>query len=77
LGYEEAQALVELLPLVHCEFALSETDYFLSVLHSEQKAALAYEGYFVAHTRWFESSQGLGLLAHLQRWADKARGGGR
>jgi Ser/Thr protein kinase RdoA (MazF antagonist) len=70
LSHEEARALVAMLPIVHCEFALSETDYFLTILHSEEKAFLAYEGYFVAHARWFGSKQGLKLLAHLERWAE-------
>jgi len=70
LSYEEARALVAMLPLVHCEFALSETDYFLSILRSEEKAYLAYEGYFLAHTRWFGSVQGQRLLAHLAQWAE-------
>jgi Ser/Thr protein kinase RdoA (MazF antagonist) len=71
LGYEEARALAAMLPLVHCEFALSETDYFLSILHSEEKAFLAYEGYFLAHARWFQSPQGRELLGHLERWAEQ------
>jgi len=74
LGYEEARALAVMLPLVHCEFALSETDYFLSILHSEDKAYLAYEGYFLAHTAWFREVQGRLLLEHLERWANERRG---
>ena len=72
LSYEEARALTAMLPLVHCEFALSETDYFLSILHSEEKTYLAYEGYFLAHAQWFGSPQGRRMLAHLQAWADNA-----
>jgi len=71
LSYEDAQALVTMLPLVHCEFALSETDYFLSILQSEEKAFLAYEGYFVAHSQWFQGMQGQRLLEHMRRWADQ------
>jgi Ser/Thr protein kinase RdoA (MazF antagonist) len=71
LGYEEARALAAMLPLVHCEFALSETDYFLSILHSEEKAFLAYEGYFLAHARWFQGPQGRELLGHLERWPER------
>jgi Ser/Thr protein kinase RdoA (MazF antagonist) len=71
LSDEEAHALPAMLPLVHCEFALSETDYFLSILQSEEKAYLAYEGYFLAHAEWFQSSQGQRLLDHLERWADR------
>ncbi len=81
-SYEEAWALVAMLPLVHCEFALSETDYFLSILHSEERAYLAYEGYFLAHAEWFRGTQGRRLLEHLERWADgltqrAGNGGGR
>jgi len=71
LSYEDAHALVAMLPLVHCEFALSETDYFLSVLHSEEKAYLGYENYFVAHARWFGSAAGQRLLDHLRQWAEE------
>lgn len=71
LGYEEAKALVAMLPLVHCEFALSETDYFLSILHSPEKAYLGYENYFLAHAEWFHSMQGRELLAHLDTWANR------
>ena len=70
LSSEEAWALVAMLPLVHCEFALSETDYFLSILHSEERAYLAYEGYFLAHAEWFRRANGRRLLKHLERWAD-------
>lgn len=70
LSYEEARALVTILPLVHCEFALSETDYFLSILRSQEKAYLAYEGYFLAHASWFKCRQGRRLLKHLERWAE-------
>jgi len=74
LSYEEARALIAMLPLVHCEFALSETDYFLSILHSNKKAYLGYEGYFLAHARWFQTVQGQRLLAHLDRWIDRRPG---
>ncbi len=76
-GYEElrplsrkaAESLVALLPLVHAEFALSETDYFLRLLNSEEKADLAYLGYFLDHARWFGTEPGKRLLDHLQAWA--------
>lgn len=69
----EAHAVVALLPLVHAEFALSEADYFLRVLHSANSAALAYEGYCLAHARWFQSYEGQHLLRHLGVWADRPR----
>jgi Ser/Thr protein kinase RdoA (MazF antagonist) len=78
LSYAEAQALPAMLPLVHCEFALSETDYFLSVLHAPEKAFLAYEGYFLGHAQWFRTAQGQRLLHHLECWAKaQPRGGPR
>jgi Ser/Thr protein kinase RdoA (MazF antagonist) len=70
LSYEEARALVAMLPLVHCEFALSETEYFLSILHSEERAYLGYEGYFLGHAEWFRRGQGQQLLDWLSRWAE-------
>lgn len=70
LSYEEARALAAILPLVHCEFALSETDYFLSILHSEERAYLGYEGYFLGHAGWFLGEQGQRLLDWLNRWAE-------
>jgi Ser/Thr protein kinase RdoA (MazF antagonist) len=65
---EEAAALAPMTALCHAEFALSETDYFLSVLHSEEKARMACEGYLVAHARWFRGA-GSKLLDALRAWA--------
>ena len=56
--------------LCHAEFALSETDYFLSVLHSEEKARMACEGYLVTHARWFRGA-GSKLLDALHASAVK------
>lgn len=65
LRREELLALPGLLPLVHAEFALMETDYFLRVLGSPEKAALAYEGYFLDHAAWFAAEEGRALLSYL------------
>lgn len=70
LSRSEAAALAPMLALCHAEFALSETDYFLSVLHSEEKAYLACEGYLVSHARWWRGP-GAALLASLRGWAAK------
>ncbi len=56
LSGEEAAALAPMTALCHAEFALSEADYFLGVLHSEEKAAMAYDGWLVGHARWFRSA---------------------
>jgi len=68
LTVEERVALAPMTALCHAEFALSETDYFLSVLHSQQKAAMACDGWLVGHARWFRGAGG-GLLDALRAWA--------
>ena len=69
LSAVEARALAPMLALCHAEFALSETDYFLSVLHSEDKAWYACEGYLVLHARWWRG-EGAKLLDAIRRWAE-------
>jgi Ser/Thr protein kinase RdoA (MazF antagonist) len=69
LSPEEAAALAPMTALCHAEFALSEADYFLGVLHSEEKAAMAYDGWLVGHARWFSSAPGRRLLDFLRRRA--------
>ncbi len=66
----EAAALSPMAALCHAEFALSEADYFLSMLHAEDKAPMAYDGWLVGHARWFHSKQGQRLLDRLRRRAD-------
>ncbi len=70
LSAEEAIALAPMLALCHAEFALSEADYFLGVLRSEEQARMAYDGWLVGHARWFHSPAGKRLLDALRRWAD-------
>jgi Ser/Thr protein kinase RdoA (MazF antagonist) len=69
LSAEESAAIAPMTALCHAEFALSEADYFLGVLHSEEKAAMAYDGWLVGHARWFHSAAGQKLLAALRRRA--------
>jgi Ser/Thr protein kinase RdoA (MazF antagonist) len=76
-GYEEVQpfdehewaALVAVLPVAHLEYALSEVEYFAEVVRSPTNADLAYDGYFIGHSKWFEEAAGLSLLEHLRRRA--------
>ena len=76
-GYEEVvrltkherRAIAAMLPIVHCEFALSETDYFLTVLRDEARAQLAWQEYFVGHCEWFETAEGRRLMDWMQAWA--------
>jgi Ser/Thr protein kinase RdoA (MazF antagonist) len=74
LSAEEAAAVAPMTALCHAEFALSETDYFLNVLHSQEKAAMACDGWLVGHARWFSSSAGICLLDAIRRWAQTRNG---
>lgn len=73
LSREESAALAPMTALCHAEFALSEAGYFLGVLHSEEKAAMAYDGWLVGHARWFHSQTGRKLIDFLRcraaRWS--------
>lgn len=64
----ERTALAPMLALCHAEFALSEADYFLTALHSEEKARVACEDYLLAHARWWRGA-GASLLGELRSWA--------
>lgn len=76
LAAEEATALAPMLALCHAEFALSEADYYLGVLHTEEQAQAAYDGWLVGHARWFQSAAGAALLDAVRRWADGREGNG-
>jgi Ser/Thr protein kinase RdoA (MazF antagonist) len=68
---EEAAALAPMVALCHAEFALSETDYFLDVLHSPEKAMLACDGWLVGHAHWFHSDAGKRLLDTVRERATR------
>jgi Ser/Thr protein kinase RdoA (MazF antagonist) len=76
-GYQEVRPLTRtellavalLLPVVHLEYALSEVEYFASVVRSPGNADLAYDTYLVGHTRWFGGQEGSALLSHLRQRA--------
>ena len=76
LSPSEACALVPMLALCHAEFALSEADYFLSVLKSREKAYMACEGYLLSHAQYWRGS-GAHLLNELRTWADTRERGRR
>jgi len=73
LSNEEAGALAPMTAVCHAEFALTEADYFLGVLHSPEKARLASIDYLVGHARWFHSPGGQVLLDALRQWAGNRR----
>jgi Ser/Thr protein kinase RdoA (MazF antagonist) len=68
LSPAEAAALAPMTALCHAEFALSESDYFLGVLHAEESARMAYDGWLVGHARWFRGA-GTRLVDALRHWA--------
>lgn len=70
LSPAEAAALIPMVALGHAEFALTEADYFLDVLHSPEKARVATSDYLVGHAKWFRGPGEGKLLAPLRRWAD-------
>jgi Ser/Thr protein kinase RdoA (MazF antagonist) len=70
LSEQEAAALAPMTALCHAEFALTEADYFLGALHSDEKARVAYNNYLVGHARWFRSQGGKKLLDAIRRWAE-------
>jgi Ser/Thr protein kinase RdoA (MazF antagonist) len=71
---EEAAALADGVAVAHVEYALSEIEYFGDVVGSPRDMTLAYDGYFVGHSRWFESDAGVGFLDHLRARASAALG---
>ena len=71
LGRAELAAIAALLPVVHVEYALSEVEYFASVVRSPENADLAYDGYLVGHARWFTGPDGSALLSHLRQRAGR------
>jgi Ser/Thr protein kinase RdoA (MazF antagonist) len=73
LSEEEEAALAPMTAICHVEFALSESDYFLGVLRSEEKASMAHDGWLVGHARWFRSKAGEKLLNAIRHWAARRR----
>lgn len=69
MNREERSALAPMTALCHAEFALTEADYFLGVLHSPEKAAMATDGYLLGHAQWFRGP-GAKLLDAIRHWAD-------
>jgi Ser/Thr protein kinase RdoA (MazF antagonist) len=70
LSRAEAAAMVPMLALCHAEFALTEADYFLGVLHSSEKARIATRDYLVGHARWFGGPGRRRILDPLRQWAE-------
>src|SRR5581483_9446104 len=69
LSASESSALAPMVALGHAEFALTEADYFLGILHSPEKARIATSSYLVGHATWFRGPGETKLLEPLRRWA--------
>ena len=69
LGNQELNALAEVLPVVHLEYALSEVEYFADVVRSEPNADLTYDTYLIGHAQWFEQGTGPVLVDCIRRRA--------
>ncbi len=70
LSEADARALAPMFALCHAEFALTEADYFLGVLHSPEKARVATHDYLVGHARWFRGPGRTKILDPLRQWAE-------
>jgi Ser/Thr protein kinase RdoA (MazF antagonist) len=69
LSDDDVQTVIQLLPLVHVEFALSEAHYFAGILGDATLAQLAWQDYAIDHAEWFLSSAGQDFLAQLKQAA--------
>ena len=73
-GYREVRALdpadldvlAGLLPVVHLDFALSETEYFHAILRDTSRADLAYDAFLLGHAAWFDSTPARTLLEAIR-----------
>ena len=66
LAAAERNALAELLPVVHWDFALSEVEYFAAIIGRRGDADVAWSVFLLGHTRWFDTAQGKALLAAVR-----------
>lgn len=70
MSQSEVRALAPMLAVCHAEFALSEAEYFLSALHSPERAKVACFDYMVGHARWWRGA-GERVLDELRTWAER------
>lgn len=66
-GEHEFSAVVDVLPIAHADFAISEIDFFYGLLNNITNTSLAYEGYLLGHADWFQRAEGQRLLGHIRR----------
>ncbi len=66
LDGDDIRLLANLLPLVHVDFALSETEYFHAITHSTVSADVAYETFLLGHAAWFTTPAGQTMLQAIR-----------
>ncbi|MFC9876476.1 phosphotransferase enzyme family protein [Nocardia salmonicida] len=57
----EQNLFVDLLPLVHIGYELSEIDYFLTIAQDARNAEIAYQDWLLGHLRWYGTAEGRDL----------------
>lgn len=66
LDAADREALADILPVVHVDFALSEVEYFEGVTRRRDHADVAYRTFLLGHADWFGGTEGRSLLAALR-----------
>lgn len=66
LSADDVAVLVDVLPVVHVDFALSEVDYFEGITRRRDHADVAYRTFLLGHAAWFAGAEGRALLETLR-----------
>lgn len=66
---EILRGLSAVLPVIHADFAISETEYFAGIPGNEGNLLLAWEGYLLGHADWFHTVEGKRMLRLADRLA--------
>jgi len=67
LSAYDLATLIDLLPLVHVEFALSEVDYFAGLVGDGRQAHQAWQAYMIDHADWFATGSGQAFLGQMRQ----------
>jgi Ser/Thr protein kinase RdoA (MazF antagonist) len=67
LSAAEVDLILQLLPLVHIEFALSEIHYFIGLLNDEHQADAAWHDFLIGHAMWFATDDGAQFMDALKK----------
>lgn len=70
LNEAECAALTPMAALCHAEFALTEADYYIGILHHPENTRICLEDYLVGRARWMRGPGGQRLLESISKWTD-------